>query len=126
MLETKALISPNKLPQLSGPSISSLQSVKLPKLELKDSNKLMCREPPHRSSEHSTSSQKTAYSQPDHQKIPGQSDASDLSVKSDEVSGAGGEEGASCSELTYGAGAPPPLTLQKIQPVVTLTRLPSV
>ncbi|XP_063675415.1 uncharacterized protein LOC134812130 isoform X2 [Bolinopsis microptera] len=131
VLETKSLISPSKLPLLAGPSISALKSVRLPRLELKDSNKFGNRVPLLSNNVNSASELKPSNSSSEPQNTPEQSDRSDsitpqASTTTDTLGKEGCEESSSSSNLAYGAGAPPPLTLQKIQPVVTLTRLPSV
>ena len=146
-LETKSLISPSKLPILSGPSISALQVVKLPKLELKDSMKLGSRTSPTSTSTSgqpptslpsrtsSSSSTNLPVSSSTHQETVESSDCSELSKprnndvipESDAVipeSDAVRTE--SSSDIDQKINDPPPLTLQNIQPVVTLTRLPSV
>ena len=153
-LETKSLISPSKLPILSGPSISALQVVKLPKLELKDSMKLGSRtsptptltstsgQPPTSSRTLSSSSTNLPVSSSTHQKTVESSDCPEISMprnddlipenndvvpESDAVRTESDDvRTESSSDIDQNINDPPPLTLQNIQPVVTLTRLPSV
>ena len=149
-LETKALISPSKLPILSGPSISALQVVKLPKLELKDSMKLGSRSSSSSNCETSTSGQPPSstpsrtssnsstnlpVSSSTHQETVGSSDCPELSKpRNDDVIPENDDvrtesdvvRTESTSDIDQKSDDPPPLKLQNIQPVVTLTRLPSV
>ena len=131
VLETKSLISPSKLPLLAGPSISALQSIRLPRLELKDSNKLGNRAALLSNIVNPASELKPSNSSSEPHNTREQTDRSDYitpqaSTTTSTLGKEGFEESSSSSDLAYGAGAPPPLTLQIIQPVITLTRLPSV
>ncbi|KAL5265289.1 hypothetical protein ACHWQZ_G006133 [Mnemiopsis leidyi] len=149
-LETKSLISPSKLPILSGPSISALQAVKLPKLELKDPMKFGSSEvrtsPTQTSVQQSASfSSQSSSPTPSLSDLPSSSSSRPVDVgssgcqelpdlRSDKVKTKNNEviqepdlfKTDSSSDIGQRNSDPPPLKLQTLQPVVTLTRLPSV